>query len=51
MQPNLQRNQVLFAQFASRRIFAQHASRRERGGMVLVVLGLLLLLYGTRGSS
>jgi len=40
--------EVLFAQFASRRVFAQHASRRERGGMVLVVLGLLLLLYATR---
>lgn len=43
--------EVLFAQFASRRIFAQHASGRERGGMVLVVLGLILLLYGTRGGS
>lgn len=39
--------EVLFAQVASRKIFAQHASRRERYGMVIVLVGLLLLLYGT----
>lgn len=38
--------EVLFAQLASRRVFAQHTSRRERYGMALVVAGLLLLLYG-----
>jgi len=38
--------EVLFAQVASRRIFAQHTSRKERYGMALVVAGLVLLLYG-----
>ncbi|VCU70259.1 EamA-like transporter family protein [Pigmentiphaga humi] len=40
--------EVLFAQIASRRIFAQHASPRERWGMAWVVAGLVLLLYATR---
>ncbi|MDX3905370.1 MAG: EamA family transporter [Pigmentiphaga sp.] len=42
--------EVLFAQLASRRLFAQRATARERWGMGLVVLGLLLLLYATGGN-
>lgn len=36
--------EVLFAQAVSHRLFAQAATRRELGGMALVVAGVALLL-------
>jgi len=36
--------EILFAQLVSRRLFAQHGSRRERLGIAMVVIGVLALL-------
>ncbi|MEK9720596.1 MAG: EamA/RhaT family transporter, partial [Quisquiliibacterium sp.] len=36
--------EILFAQAASRKLFAQHTSRRETAGILLMVAGLLLLV-------
>jgi drug/metabolite transporter (DMT)-like permease len=38
--------EVLFAQLVSRRLLRQHVSKREIGGLVLVVAGVTLLLAG-----
>lgn len=37
--------EVLFAQVLSRRLFAEHVSRRERLGVVLVAVGVVALLW------
>lgn len=39
--------EILFAQAASRRLFSQHASRRETLGIALTVAGLLALLLAS----
>lgn len=38
--------EVLFAQVASKRLFAQDASKREAAGMALIVIGVAMLLAG-----
>jgi drug/metabolite transporter (DMT)-like permease len=38
--------EMIFAQIATRRLFRQETSRRELVGMVMIIMGVILLLWG-----
>ena len=37
---------MIFAQIATRRLFRQETSKRELVGMVMIIAGVILLLWG-----
>jgi uncharacterized membrane protein len=38
--------EMIFAQIATRRLFRQETSKRELVGMVMIIAGVILLLWG-----